>query len=115
MLDHLYAVANSVFRSRESVPEYDYSDQARKFKFGTFWTNVEVFKTWSKVRIDCEKTASTPVFNTNITKTLKLDEFEQLQTAAINAAKLHLRETLVEAHFLSLFSYCLYIIAGFPT
>ena len=75
------------------MPEYDYSEQARKFKFGTFWTNPDVFRTWSKVRIDAEKTGTAAIFNTNITKTLKLDEFEQLQTAAINASKLYLKET----------------------
>ena len=65
----------------------------RRFKFSTYWTNVDVFRTWSKVRIDCDRLANTCIFNLNITKTLKLDEFEQSQTAAINNMKVTLRDT----------------------
>ncbi len=49
----------------------------------------------SKVRVECDKVASTLLFSINTTKTVKLDEFEQFQLQNLQAVKTNLKERLL--------------------
>ncbi|KAJ3159379.1 Dynein heavy chain 1, axonemal [Geranomyces michiganensis] len=77
------------------VPAYDYSRQQRGFSFSTFLSSLEVVRTLAKVRIECDKLSSSSLFVTNITKTMKLDEFEQLQAQNLLTMKTSLRDNWV--------------------
>ncbi|XJO76015.1 hypothetical protein BDV3_006595 [Batrachochytrium dendrobatidis] len=65
------------------LPMFDFVASKKSFEFASFLTKVEVIRTLAKVRIECEKLANTNLFATNITKIVKIDEFEQLQSQAL--------------------------------
>ena len=74
------------------VPKYDFEGLRQAFGFASLMTRVEVIRTLAKVRVECDKLANTILFATNITKTVKLDEFEQLQTQALQNVKGSLKD-----------------------
>jgi dynein heavy chain len=65
------------------------------FAFSSFLTKLEVIKTLSKIRTECDKLAASNIFATNLTKTVKLDEFEQIQTQSITNMKAFLKDTWI--------------------
>ncbi|KAJ3275318.1 Dynein heavy chain 1, axonemal [Terramyces sp. JEL0728] len=74
------------------IPQYDWKEVSHKFSFTSYLTKVEVIKTLCKVRTECDKLANTPIFATNLTKTVKLDEFEQIQSQSLVNIKNYLKD-----------------------
>ena len=74
------------------VPAFDLKEAKENFDFSTFLSKIEVIKTLSKVRTECDKLASSSIFAVNITKTVKLDEFEQIQAQALTNMKSQLKD-----------------------
>ena len=76
-----------------NVPEYPYENNRKQFSFSTFLMKSEVLKTLPRIRIECDKLAGNSIFQVNITKTMKVDEFEQAQMQSITIAKTFLRDS----------------------
>lgn len=74
------------------MPSYPFDKQRRDFRFSSFLTNIEVMRTLAKVRNECEKLETMNLFTTNLTKSVRLDEFEQMQTATINNVRNFLKD-----------------------
>lgn len=69
-----------------------YSDS---FSFTSFLTRFEVVRTLSKVRIECDRLASTSLFSLYMTKTIKVEEFEQMQTQSLQNVKGSLKDSWI--------------------
>lgn len=78
--------------SKVQVPPFDLHLAKANFDFSTFLSKIEVIKTLSKVRTECDKLASSSIFAVNITKTVKLDEFEQIQAQSLTNMKSQLKD-----------------------
>ena len=57
-----------------------FSENLKQFKFQSFLPRTEIIDALSKVRADCNRLADTNLFNTRITKSVRLEEFDQIQT-----------------------------------
>lgn len=87
------AIKNEIpFLGKFFVPPYNITHLQKGFAFASLFTKLEVYRTFSKVRIECDKLASTSLFTLNMTKTVRLDEFEQIQSAALQNVKGGLKE-----------------------
>lgn len=53
---------------------------------------TEVLKTLPRIKIECDKLAGNSLFQINVTKTMKVDEFEQVQMQSISNTKTYLRD-----------------------
>ncbi|KAH6567387.1 hypothetical protein BASA60_009078 [Batrachochytrium salamandrivorans] len=86
-----YPISNFIMTGsgyeKESFPIYDYQESKRSFEFASFLKKVEAIRTLANVRLECDRLANTNLFATNITKTVKIDEFEQLQTQSLQNVK----------------------------
>ena len=52
----------------------------------------EVIKTLPRIKAECDKLAGNLLFQVNITKIMKVDEFEQAQMQSISNCKTFLRD-----------------------
>ncbi|TPX59753.1 hypothetical protein SpCBS45565_g07659 [Spizellomyces sp. 'palustris'] len=77
------------------VPAYDYTKHQKDFSFLTFLSSIEVIRTLSKIRIESDKLASGSLFVANITKTVRLDEFEQTQNQSLQNMKALLKDSWI--------------------
>ncbi|KAI9104654.1 dynein heavy chain and region D6 of dynein motor-domain-containing protein [Phlyctochytrium arcticum] len=77
------------------IAGYDYQKQRKGFSFSTFLSSLEVVRTLAKVRIECDKIASTSLFVTTVTKSVRLDEFEQAQGQCLLNVKTLLKESWI--------------------
>eukprot|EP00842_Homolaphlyctis_polyrhiza_P000689 jgi/Hompol1/1620/HPOL_005663-RA len=78
--------------AKVAIAPYDFAGYSKSFGFASFLTKLEVIRTLAKVRIECDKLANTNLFATNITKTVKIDEFEQMQVQALQNVKGSLKD-----------------------
>eukprot|EP01135_Chromosphaera_perkinsii_P003004 Nk52_evm26s232 gene=Nk52_evmTU26s232 len=74
------------------LPEYNFRDQYNHFLFSSFLTKSEVINAITKARIECNKVIDSSLFNVNITKSVRLDEYEQMQTQTYVQTHTFLRE-----------------------
>ncbi|KAJ3111551.1 Dynein heavy chain 1, axonemal [Phlyctochytrium bullatum] len=74
------------------IPGYDFEKYSRDFGFVSFLTKIEVVRTMSKIRIECDKLLSNSLFLTSINKVVKIDEFEQMQNQSLQNVKTQLKE-----------------------
>lgn len=63
----------------EEYGRAEFAEKLRQFKFQSFLPRVEIIEALVKVRTDCNRLASINLFNTKITKSVRLEEFEQMQ------------------------------------
>ena len=66
----------------EDMPEYDFDGQFEKFAFTFLSTREEAINAISRVRSECNKVAAMSLFHVPMTKAVRLEEFEQLQSQA---------------------------------
>ncbi len=64
------------------VPKYEYDEAFRKFSFRSLLTLGEVIAAQIKVRAECNKVAAMTLFQAPISKSMRLEEFEQAQGQA---------------------------------
>ena len=64
------------------IPVYNFDDKFRNFSFRSLLTLGEVIQALVKVRTECNKVAVMTLFQAPITKSMKLEEFEQAQGQA---------------------------------
>jgi hypothetical protein len=111
------------FEIKSSMPviaSYDYKQQQQEFIFSTFLNQIQVVKTYAKIRIECDRLATQSVTGTGVTATLvgagvgsisglcmyvtyvskivRIDEFEQIQIQSLQNARSLLKERYV-IHF----------------
>ncbi|XP_076826201.1 dynein axonemal heavy chain 1-like isoform X3 [Clavelina lepadiformis] len=77
------------------VPEYDFEEQRDSFAFNSLWTRVEAIAASGKVHTECNKVKLMSLFNTTLTKSMKLEEFEQTQSQAYTQVQLFLRDSWI--------------------
>ena len=65
-----------------TIPGFDYEAAYAGFTFLSFLTKSEVIATTGKVRSECNRVLLLSLFNTHVTKSLRLDEFETMQNQA---------------------------------
>ncbi len=69
------------------IHSYDldlFSDSLKQFKFQSFLPRTEIIDALTKVRTDCNRLVDVNIFNTRITKSVRLEEFEQIQTQSFS-------------------------------
>ena len=64
------------------VPRYNFEDKFKKFSFRSLLTLGEVIQSLIKVRTECNKVCAMSLFQAPITKSMRLEEFEQAQGQA---------------------------------
>ena len=62
------------------VPSYNFEKKYYSFSFKSLMTMPEVFNAISRVKADCNKVSSMILFQTPISKSMKLEEYEQVQS-----------------------------------
>jgi dynein heavy chain len=68
----------------EDVPSYKYIENYKKFTFRTLLCRKEIIDCLTKIREECNKIKdSHNIYNLNITKPLRLQEFKQMQKSTI--------------------------------
>ena len=80
------------------MPPYKYETVKGNFKFSSLLTRAEVIDGSGRVRQECNKVImEMQLFNTQTSKALKLEEFEQSQLSSCNTVELYLKEPWTNA------------------
>ncbi|MGH0183081.1 UNVERIFIED_CONTAM: hypothetical protein FKN15_013335 [Acipenser sinensis] len=77
------------------VPDYPFAENRKAFCFTSLLTKPETIAAASKVRAECNKVAAMSLFHVNLTKCLRLEEFEQTQSQAYSQVQLFLKDSWV--------------------
>ena len=72
------------------VPSYPFDEKFDDFAFNCLLTREEAIVAMAKVRSECNKVASMSVFQVPVSKSMKLEEFEQTQAQV--STQVHLVE-----------------------
>jgi dynein heavy chain len=75
------------------IPPHNFPKQFSKFCFRTLQIKDEVIRAQQEIRKECNDVAQKDIFNPNVTKTMKVDEFKQIQTSSITQTSYYLKET----------------------
>jgi dynein heavy chain len=60
--------------------EHDFPEQFINFSFQTFLTSIDALSVMLRVREECNRVLSLKLFSTKVTRSLRLEEFQQQQT-----------------------------------
>ncbi len=94
------------------VPQYDYEEKSSEFYFTSCLTRPEVIIASCKLRAECDKILKLTLLQTHYTKSLRMDEFEQLQTQASEQAAGHLKERYIYIYELLLVPFDLILMCN---
>eukprot|EP00794_Sanderia_malayensis_P012733 gene12733-14038_t len=75
------------------VPSYVYDEKFREFSFQSLLTLTEVITGLIKVRTECNKVAAMSLFQAPISKSMRLEEFEQAQGQASSQVQMFLKDS----------------------
>ncbi|KAL2653917.1 hypothetical protein R1flu_022045 [Riccia fluitans] len=75
------------------VPQYDYEELASEFYFMSCLTRPEVIVATVKLRSECNKIPKMTLLSSHYIKSMRLDEFESMETQTAEQALLHLKES----------------------
>lgn len=75
-----------------SVANYEFEEKENQFFFASCLTRPEAIFAIVKVRDECNKILKLTLLETHYTKSLSLEQFEQLQTTTIDQSATHLKE-----------------------
>lgn len=75
------------------IPPHDFPSSVTHFILHTLQRYTEVIKTQQEIRKECNDVASKDIYNPNITKTMKVDEFKQIQSSSTSQTGYYLKET----------------------
>eukprot|EP00899_Mesostigma_viride_P012150 jgi/Mesvir1/20936/Mv08007-RA.1 len=84
-----------VLRGTVEVPLYNFQEQFGELCFHSCLTKLEVITINVKVKVECHKIVKMSLFNFACTKSLRLEEFEQMQMQASDQVANHLKESWV--------------------
>ena len=90
---HIYNQHFYIFRfKKRDIPYYRFKEQKQIFTFKSFLNKSEAISTLAKIRTECDSLSSKCIVVTNISKAIKIDEFELLQNNNIQQMKEYLHE-----------------------
>jgi dynein heavy chain len=72
-----------------------FAESLKQFKFQSFLPRTEIIEALTKVRTDCNRLAEVNIFNTRITKSVRLEEFEQIQTQSFSQEIGFIKDSLI--------------------
>ena len=72
------------------IPRHDFSDQFSNFCFKSLYIKEEVVISLEKIKDQCLSASEKEIFNINFTKTMRLEEFRQIEMGAISQVALYL-------------------------
>eukprot|EP01022_Parablepharisma_sp_SALTPOND_P028499 TRINITY_DN71064_c2_g1_i1.p1 TRINITY_DN71064_c2_g1~~TRINITY_DN71064_c2_g1_i1.p1 ORF type:complete len:4083 (+),score=665.19 TRINITY_DN71064_c2_g1_i1:2435-14683(+) len=78
-----------------SIPAHNFPETFASFGFESILMRQEAIKAGEKINLECLEAQEKEIFNTNFTKTLKLEEFKQIESSSISQCAHYLRETWV--------------------
>jgi len=79
------------------VPFHDFPKHFSNFCFHSFYTKLEAITALVKVNAECLRLAKLSVFNTAISKSVRLEEFEQLQTSSMLQLSTFLKDKWIQS------------------
>ncbi|XP_063674391.1 dynein axonemal heavy chain 1-like isoform X3 [Bolinopsis microptera] len=79
--------------ARIDIPKYPFHRQFDSFIFNSFLTRPEAIMSLGDVRAECNKVSSKDLFQTQITKSMRLEEFEQTQNQSCMQVQSYLKDT----------------------
>jgi len=77
------------------IPPHNFPKNFSKFCFRTLQIKDEVIRAQQEIRKECNDVAAKDIYNPNIPKTTKVDEFKQIQASSISQNSYYLKETWV--------------------
>jgi hypothetical protein len=72
------------------IPKHDFADQFSNFCFKSLYIKDEVVISLEKIKDQCLSASEKEIFNANFTKTMRLEEFRQIEMGAISQIALYL-------------------------
>ncbi|XP_062056155.1 dynein axonemal heavy chain 1 [Lepus europaeus] len=82
-------------RGLVSVPEYPFWEQKEDFTFVSLLTRPEVITALSKVRAECNKVTAMSLFHSSLSKSSRLEEFEQIQSQTFSQVQMFLKDSWI--------------------
>lgn len=80
------------------VPSYPFDEKFDNFAFNCLLTREEAIVAMAKVRSECNKVASMSVFQVPVSKSMKLEEFEQTQAQVSTQVKTQLNTSKLKTN-----------------
>jgi len=77
------------------IPAHNFPEIFASFGFESLLMRQEAIKAGERINLECLEAQEKEIFNTNFTKTLKLEEFKQIEVSSISQCSYYLRETWV--------------------
>ncbi|XP_069062696.1 dynein axonemal heavy chain 1 [Pleurodeles waltl] len=77
------------------VPDYPFAKNRGDFIFITLLTRREIIYALTKVRAESNKVAAMSLFHSTLAKTMRLEEFEQVQSQVISQVQLFLKDSWI--------------------
>ena len=75
------------------IPQHDFPEQFSNFCFNSLYIKEEVIKAMVEIRAECNQLLSdNKIFDASINKTLRVEEFKQIQSSSIAQIKFNTRE-----------------------
>jgi hypothetical protein len=71
----------------------DVSGTRAKLQSQIYLCQPQVVDALARIHLECDKAAALSLFNTHVTKAVRLDEFRSIQTLAFDGVKTYLRNT----------------------
>ena len=86
---HAEICFSSTLGFHPDVPSYPFDEKFDNFAFNCLLTREEAIVAMAKVRSECNKVASMSVFQVPVSKSMKLEEFEQTQAQVSTQVHVH--------------------------
>lgn len=75
------------------IPTHNYSETFSQFCFRTLLIKDEVIRAQQQIFKECNDVSARDIYNPNITKTMKVEEFKNVQSSSITQTSYYLKET----------------------
>ena len=91
-----------------NIPKYNYEEKCSEFHFWSCITRSEVISSTVRLRSECNKVLKLNLLSTHYNKSLRLEDFEQMQAQSIEQTSIQLRDRylLRFLHLLNLMFIC---------
>ncbi len=77
-----------------SIPPHDFPEQFSNFCFNTLYVKEEVIHAMVDIKAECNEVLNQEIYNTKL-KTMRLEDFKQIQSGSISQRAYYLKETWV--------------------
>jgi dynein heavy chain len=77
-----------------TIPKHDFPEQFSNFCFYSLYIKEEVIESMTEIKEECNKVINDlNIFNTTVNKTMRLEEFRQIQGSMISQTQFYLKNT----------------------